>query len=120
VRVIESNDASTATPPALTAAPVSVMMRGGSAEAPAGWAYVNGGHGIAIAVSGDYGVVSGSYTVRAAPAGGVAASLGTMRVDAGRGSWTGRSDARLTAGSRIALVDASGAEVCHGTVPTAE
>jgi hypothetical protein len=63
---------------------------------------------------------SGSYTVRAAPRGANATALGTMRVDAGRGSWTGRSDARLTAGSRITLVDAAGTEVCHGTVPTAE
>ena len=36
-----------------------------------------------------------------------------------RGSWTGRSPEPLGAGSRIALVDAAGHEVCHGTVPAA-
>ena len=42
-----------------------------------------------------------------------------MTIDAFKGSWTGRSKAALSAGSRIALVDATGHEVCHGTVPAA-
>jgi hypothetical protein len=48
-----------------------------------------------------------------------ASSIGTMQLNDGRGSWTGQSEARLGAGARIALVDASGNEVCHGTVPIA-
>jgi hypothetical protein len=118
VRVIEANDSTTTTPSAARA-PVAVVMRGGATDAPAGWVYVTGGHGVAISVSADYGMGSGSYTVRAEPRDGPASALGTMSVENGRGSWTGRSDDRLTAGSRIALVDASGNEVCHGTVPTA-
>jgi hypothetical protein len=117
VRVIESNDATSATAPR-AAAPVAVTMQGGTSGLPSGWAYVSGGHGIAMSV--DYGLPSGSYTVRAVPAGGTGSNLGTMQVVAGRGSWTGRSADPLLTGSRIALVDASGVEVCHGTVPTAE
>jgi hypothetical protein len=118
VRIIESNDATSTSALSPGGAPVAVTMQGGVADVPSGWAYVSEGHGIAIAV--DYGLGSGSYTVRAVPAGGNSADLGQMHVAGGRGSWTGRSDERLTAGSRIALVDAFGTEVCHGTVPTAE
>ena len=121
VRVIESNDDTPSAAPPITqinAKPVAVLMEGGVAEAPAGWAYVGGGHGVAISVS--YGIPSGTYGVRVQPMQRKASSIGTMQVDAGRGSWTGTSDARLGAGARIALVDASGNEVCHGTVPTAE
>jgi hypothetical protein len=116
VRVIESNDATSGSS-VPSAAPVAVTMQGGAADTPVGWAYVSGGHGVAISV--DYGLGTGSYTVRAQPAGGDSSALGTMQVTNGRGSWTGHSDDRLIAGSRIALVDAAGVEVCRGTVPTA-
>jgi hypothetical protein len=109
IRVIESVDRS--------AAPVSVVMQGGANDAPAGWAYVSDGHGVAIAV--DYGIASGAYTVRVVPAHGDPTSIGTIKVGSGRGSWTGRSDARLLAGSWIALVDRDGNEVCHGRVSSA-
>jgi hypothetical protein len=121
VRVIEAND-DTPTAARVTttvgAAPVAVAMDGGVTDAAAGWAYVSGGHGVAIAV--DYGIPSGTYGIRVQPAHRQATSIGTMRVEAGRGSWTGSSDDHLGAGARIALVDASGNEVCHGTVPIAE
>jgi hypothetical protein len=93
-------------------------MRGGTADTAAGWAYVSGGHGVAISV--DYGVPSGDYTVRVVPARGDAATIGTMSVAGGRGSWTGSSATPLVTDSRIALVDAEGSEVCHGTVSSAE
>jgi len=120
VRVIESGgDAQTAAPPGTTAtlqaAPVALAMHGGASNVAAGWAYVSNGHGVAVAV--DYGVPSGSYAVTVDPMHGPTASIGTMQVASGRGSWTGRSSAPLDAGSRIALVDSTGAEVCHGTVP---
>ena len=121
VRVIESNDDTQSAAPnatALNAAPVAVSMHGGAADLPAGWAFVSGGHGVAISVA--YGIPSGSYAVRVQPMHRKASSIGTMQVDGDRGSWTGRSDDRLGAGARIALVDASGNEVCHGTVPIAE
>jgi hypothetical protein len=116
VRVIESNDA-TSTSGHQVAAPVAVSMQGGSTQSPVGWAYVTGGHSVAISV--DYGLGAGSYTVHATPAGGDSTALGTMQVTGGTGSWTGKSDEHLGAGSRISLVDASGTEVCHGMVPTA-
>jgi hypothetical protein len=59
---------------------------------------------------------SGTFTVKVDPTQGDPTTIGAMQVNDGRGSWTGRSHVPLRAGSRIALVDASGAEVCHGTV----
>jgi hypothetical protein len=84
----------------------------------AGWAFVNDDHGVAVSV--DYGIPSGTYAVHVTPTGGTSTSIGTMEVVDGRGSWTGRSTDALPAGSRVALVNATGAEACHGTVPTAE
>ncbi len=126
VRVIESGDstsapdASGAVTTAPRAAPVAVAMQGGASDVAAGWAYVSNHHGVAVAV--DYGIPSGTYSVKVTPAGahGAATSIGAMQVTGGRGSWTGHSPDPLQAGARIALVDASGAEVCHGTVPLAE
>ncbi len=121
VRVVESNDdtqSALPTPTTLHQAPVQVAMEGGSAGAPAGWAYVNNGHGVAVSV--DYGSGSGRYGVRVEPADGSPETIGTVEVESGRGSWTGHSKQELDAGSRISLVDASGSEVCHGTVPQAE
>jgi hypothetical protein len=128
VRVIESGDDTTAaiadrtTSSTVRAAdtPVAVAMDGGTSTAslPAGWAYVTNHHGVAVSV--DYGVPSGHYSVRVEPTRGVAASIGTMTIDGDRGSWTGRSEQALTAGARIGLVDSSGHEVCHGTVPAPE
>jgi hypothetical protein len=122
VRVVESNGSTQTALPATTqagAAPVSVLMEGGTTAAPAGWAYVTDQHGVAISV--DYGIPAGQYAISVqAPQGGVT-SIGNVDIhDGGRGSWTGRSGVALRPGSRIALVDAGGNEVCHGTVPIAE
>jgi hypothetical protein len=113
VRVIESSD----TTSVATATPVAVAMQGGATGAPAGWAYVSSGHGVAVSVS--YGVPAGRYQVVVEPVRGPGGSIGTMTIDAGHGSWTGHSASRLGAGARIALVDAAGQETCHGVVPQA-
>ena len=84
----------------------------------AGWAFVSDHHGVAVSV--DYGIPSGRYEVRVSPTRGATTAIGAMQVVDGRGSWTGRSAAPLRTGARIALVDANGAEACHGTVPSAE
>ena len=62
----------------------------------------------------------GPYDVQVKSPGRRAENIGTMTVSDNRGSWTGRSDERITAGSTISLVDATGAAVCHGAVPTAQ
>ena len=125
VRVVESDDTSNVAsgPTATTisrqpAKPVAVAMEGGAPQTAAGWAYVANRHGVAISVN--YGAVSGNYLVQVTPRRGAETTIGTMTIDATRGSWTGRSPEPLGAGSRIALVDAAGHEVCHGTVPAAE
>jgi hypothetical protein len=125
VRVVESGDdtLTAAGTPATTISPangrpVAVAMAGGVASTPAGWAYVANHHGVALAVN--YGVESGNYEVQVEPANGVPTSIGTITIEASRGSWTGRSAQALTAGARIMLVDATGHEVCRGTVPPAE
>jgi putative zinc finger protein len=121
VRVIESNDTSTIAAPGTTSVatePVKVAMQGGPFDFPAGWAFVNDHHGVAVSV--DYGIPTGRYAVEVTPTRGSPAAIGSMDVTDGRGSWTGRSDHPLRAGARIALVDTSGNEVCHGTVPAAE
>ena len=73
--------------------------------------------GIAVTVS--YGVPSGGYAVEVKSPDGRAETLGTMTIDGNHGSWTGRSTRPIQNGSTIALVDASGTAVCHGTVPNA-
>lgn len=123
VRVIEANDgvdvAARGVPTTrLANTPVAVPMQGGSVDVAVGWAFVNDRHGVAVSV--DYGIPTGAYAVTATPTGGDPATLGTVQVTDGRGAWTGRSAAPLPAGSRIALVDATGTEACHGTVPAAE
>jgi hypothetical protein len=125
VRVIESDDSTNVagrsvvtTTVGVGSKPVAVPMEGGVVPVAAGWAFVSDHHGVSVSV--DYGIPSGTYAVQVTPAGGGPTSIGSMRVTDGRGSWTGRSADPLRAGARIALVDASGAEACHGTVPTAE
>ena len=66
------------------------------ASCPPGWAYVTDGQSVAVSV--DYGIPDGEYTVRADPAVGAAADLGTMTVTGGRGSFTGKSPEPLTPG----------------------
>jgi Putative zinc-finger len=115
VRVIEANNSASTAPRAAAArAPIAVEMRDNAAGVPAGWAYVTGGHSVAVTV--DYGVSSGRYDVQLTPARGGAESLGTITVEGNRGSWTGRSARTITRGSTLALVDAAGRAVCHGTV----
>jgi len=95
-----------------------VVQRVLAAPLPAGWAYVmSDGHGVAVAVS--YGMESGGYAVQVKSPNGHAENIGTMTVSDNHGSWTGRSSRPIKAGSTISLVDATGAAVCHGTVPTA-
>ena len=120
VRVAESDDTSgVAAPVSSTAArPVAVLMRGGTGDAAAGWAYVTGGRSVAVAV--DYGVPSGSYRLEIRTPHGSTAQLGTMAITNGHGSWTGTSARSLIAGSTIALVDPLGNDACHGTVLSAE
>jgi hypothetical protein len=123
VRVVESDDtanvASSATSTTGTqGTPVAVAMRGGALDLPAGWAFVANHHGVAVSVS--YGIPSGNYRIQVAPAKGTPTTIGTMTIEDDRGSWTGRSQAALRVGSSIALVDAAGTEVCHGTVPASE
>jgi Putative zinc-finger len=121
VRVIESGDSPStpvAAPTTLARAPVAVAMQDTTSRLPAGWAYVSGTHGLAVTVS--YGVVSGGYAVQVKSPHGRAETLGTMTIAESHGSWTGRSTRPITSGSSIALVDAGGAAVCHGTVPPAQ
>jgi hypothetical protein len=123
VRVIDANDSTTTsalapTTARATTAPVAVAMQGGTFDVAAGWAFVSDHHGVAVSVN--YGIPSGRYEVRVTPTHGASAAIGAMDVVDGRGSWTGRSTEPLRAGARIALVDGSGSEACHGTVPEAE
>jgi hypothetical protein len=122
VRVVESDGTSNvASGPTATSTsplkPVAVAMEGGVSNTPAGWAFVANRHGVAVSVN--YGVASGNYRIQVAPPKSAATTIGTMTIDNTRGSWTGRSPEALGAGSRIALVDVAGHEVCHGTVPVA-
>lgn len=122
VRVIESDDAASSDVTAPTVvpsrAPVAVAMETTTGALPAGWAYVSGGRGVAVSV--DYGVASGGYTVQVKSPDGRAETLGTMTIDDNHGSWTGRSTRLITSGSTIALVDAAGAPACRGTVAAAQ
>lgn len=108
VRVVESRTGSG------TSEPVAVAMVDSSGTRSAGWAYVT--DGVSVAVTVDYGIPDGRYTVRADPAVGPVHDLGTMTVTGGRGSFTGKSPEPLTSGSTLSMVDASGVPRCRGTV----
>jgi len=108
VRIVESSNDGGA------GKPVAVAMVDASGKLPAGWAYVTSGQSVAVSV--DYGIPDGEYTVRADPAVGPAHDLGTMTVSRGRGSFTGKSPEPLVAGATISLVDSSGTATCQGTV----
>jgi len=114
VRVLEARQGGVSTPTATSssAAPVAVAMNGNSG--PAGWAYVSNGRAVAVTV--DYAVGPGRYDIRLTAPNGTQETLGSMHVSDERGSWTGRSEQTIENGSTIALVDASGHEVCRGTV----
>ncbi|HEY7105147.1 MAG TPA: hypothetical protein VH986_01955 [Acidimicrobiia bacterium] len=116
VRVVESG--SDVGNPVLRAVPAEAHMVVETSAHPAGWAYVTNGHSVAIAV--DYGLPSGRYAVSVDPVHGSSATIGTMSVVDGRGSWTGHSDVPLETGSTIALVGSDGARACHGTVAAPE
>lgn len=116
VRVIESGDSTSSNVAAPASTPVAVPMELAAAPVPAGWAYVSDGHGLAVSVN--YGMTSGEYAVQVKSPAGRAETIGTMTIDANHGSWTGRSTRPITGGSTISLVDAAGAALCHGTVPT--
>jgi len=122
VRIVESDDAASSPvagrAPISKPVPVKVAMETTVGSLPAGWAFVSGGRGVAVTV--DYGVASGGYEVQVKSPDGRAETLGTMTIDDNRGSWTGRSARPITDGATIALVDAAGTAVCHGTVPTAQ
>jgi anti-sigma-K factor RskA len=108
VRVVES------TTDGGGSAPVAVAMVDSSGSLPAGWAYLTDARSLAVSV--DYGVTDGKYTVRVDPTVGAATELGSMTVTGGRGSFTGHSPVPLAPGSTIALVNAAGVQTCHGTV----
>ncbi|MDQ1429479.1 MAG: hypothetical protein QOF40_81, partial [Actinomycetota bacterium] len=114
----DSTSTSVAAPATRAAKPVAVAMETTADKLPAGWAYVSDRHGVAVTVS--YGVPSGGYAVEVKLPDGRAETLGTMTIDGNHGSWTGRSTRPIQDGSTIALVDASGTAVCHGTVPNAQ
>jgi hypothetical protein len=116
VRVVESND-SAATPAAVPARPVVIQMIG-EAGGAAGWASLSDGRVVTLAV--DYGVPQGMYRVQLASA-NQSVDIGAMEIDArGRGFWTGRSREPVPGADTIVLVDASGNEACHGTIPTSQ
>src|SRR5262249_21878976 len=77
VRVIDAGDSAQSAAPTTIArgTPVEVSMVGGALRTPAGWAYVSNGHGVAVSV--DYGLPTGAYSVRIVPAGGAPSSIGT-------------------------------------------
>jgi len=117
ITVVRVVDAGNETAVVTTASePVQATMMTPSGN-PAGWAYVTNGRSVAIAV--DYGIEAGDYAVAVHPPGGDAVTIGTMTIADYRGSWTGRSDVPLPAGSTISLVDAKGTPACHGTVERA-
>ncbi|MFN8027860.1 MAG: zf-HC2 domain-containing protein [Acidimicrobiia bacterium] len=110
VRVVESNTGGD------EAAPVAVAMADGSGKIPIGWAYVYDGVSVAIGVDYGVGVPDGDYTVRVDPAVGPVHDLGTITIEQGRGSFTGKSPEPLTPGSTISMIDADGNRTCQGTV----
>lgn len=67
----------------------------------------------AIAVNVDYWLSDGRYRVEIQRQGKTATDVGTIDIEHGRGSWTGRVPSGTHALS-IALVDGSGNRVCNG------
>jgi hypothetical protein len=117
VRVVESNDSTTT--PAAVAQPVAIQMIG-EAGGAAGWASLSDGRVVTLSV--DYGVPQGTYRVQlASTSTDQTVDIGAMDIDArGHGFWTGRSREPVPGANTIVLVDSSGNEACHGTIPTSQ
>jgi hypothetical protein len=112
VRVVESGDAGS---PRASSEPIVATMVGGTSGQPAGWVSVADRRAVTVAV--DYGIPAGTYHVQLQPSRGDAATLGAMNIDpSGRGFWAGHSDAAISNGATIALVDNAGEVTCHGTI----
>ena len=84
---------------------------------PVGRVTVSRGEPAALAVSVDYAVPDGVYTLRLhAREGGSADNVGTITIDGGRGEWSGQALLPTDGGLTLALVDGAGATVCHATL----
>jgi uncharacterized membrane protein len=110
VRIVEADDErSVATPELRT---VSMI---GEGDVPVGRVTVSPGTPAALAVSVDYAVPDGGYTVRLRPdASDAGESLGTITIVNGRGEWSGRASIPARGNPTIALVTPDGTTVCEG------
>jgi hypothetical protein len=112
VRVVDAgNDTS---PAVATAEPVAARMVTNTGGWNAGWAYVTNGTSVAVTVNYQFG--TGRYRIVGTPPDGASATMGTIAVVDGQGSWTGHSPVNLGPGATIELVGPNGDSVCHGTV----
>jgi hypothetical protein len=84
----------------------------GPADTPVGWAFASDGRPAAIAVTVDYLLPSGEYTIEAVDGDGDPVKLGTVTVTDGRGVWWGTTKASARGLAVVSLVAADGTLVC--------
>ena len=114
VRVIDANHASetAASAPRLR----TVTMTGANGQ-PVGRVTISKGAPAAVAVTVDYAVPDGTYTLRIHQQRGATAELGGITITGGHGQWSGHAELGAQGHSTVALVDASGTTVCHANLP---
>lgn len=83
---------------------------------PVGHVAVSGAGDASLAVSVDYRVPDGSYTLEVRPSNGVARPIGTIMVSGGDGAWKGSTPVPRGRAT-ISMYDAAGTLVCHAAVP---
>ncbi|MEX2268640.1 MAG: zf-HC2 domain-containing protein [Acidimicrobiia bacterium] len=109
VRVIDADDERSVAAPELRT--VSMIGAGGT---PVGRLTVSAGTPAALAVSVDYAVPDGGYTLRLRIAGSdTGENLGTITIVDGRGQWNGRVSIPASGHPTVALVTPAGATVCE-------
>jgi hypothetical protein len=108
VRVVDADrDTSTASPDLRTVAMV------GGAGTEVGRVTVSDGTPAALAVSVDYAVPDGEYTLRVDTDGSSTDLIGTITIAEGHGEWNGRAEIPSRGDPRITLVTTDGTVVCE-------
>jgi hypothetical protein len=88
----------------------------GASGTSVGRVTVSAGTPAALAVSVDYAVPDGGYTLRLRTI-GAGAKLGAITIVDGRGEWSGRVVIPASGDPRVALVTEAGGTVCEAQLP---
>jgi hypothetical protein len=114
VRVIDANHT---TKSAASAPNLRTVTMAGANGQPVGRVTISKGEPAALAVTVDYAVPDGTYSLQLHQGSSAGNELGSITIAGGRGEWSGRAEIPADGRSTIALVDSAGTTVCHAELP---